>query len=200
MQEIREQRHIAEETWIALKQGSLGTDEYMQILEHTCCCTWCAERLARALEPPDTAGLQVEATDAGSRAAMPPGTVGALPRPPAYLAGQIRERVKQPDVRATTTIRQTSKKLQLLTYSLKVGAAVAFSIIFLGISVNVQNIGFSYVKGDTAKEPPGVVQEEPPGNMRQEYSVLDKVNEAANGVAEQMNAFANMLLNGGKRK
>lgn len=177
MQEIREQRHITEETWIALRQGTLGDDAYMQILEHTCECTWCAEQLAKAMEP---------------------GAEASAGLPPAYLSEQIRERVKQLDVQAEATIRQTSKKLRLLLYGLKVGAAVAFSILILGITANLQNMEGAQQGNDDSVQRPGIIQENT--KPRQEDSLLDKANEAANGVTRQMNEFANMILNGGKKK
>ena len=55
----------------------------------------------------------------------------ALPEPPAYLAQEITERVHQPDVVIAQKARTTSKKVQLLLYSLKVGVALAASIYML---------------------------------------------------------------------
>ena len=55
----------------------------------------------------------------------------ALPEPPAYLAQEITERVHQPDVVIAQKAHTTSKKVQLLLYSLKVGVALAASIYML---------------------------------------------------------------------
>ena len=41
------------------------------------------------------------------------------------------ERSRQPDVRTARTIYETSKRMRLLVYSLKVGLAVAFSLFLL---------------------------------------------------------------------
>ena len=184
MQEIREQRHITEEMWIALRQGTLDDDEYMQILEHTCDCTWCAGRLAEIMEPADFG------TDDTT------GIPAALP--PAYLSEQILDRTRQLDVQATVNIHKTSKKLQLLLYGLKVGTAVAFSILILGLTANLQNMGGAQQENSIGMQRPGVIQENT--EPRQEDSLLDKVNEAANGVTRQMNEFANRILNGGKKR
>ena len=54
-----------------------------------------------------------------------------LPNPPAYLADEILERVKQPDVVIAQKAYCTSKKMQLLIYSLKISVAVAISILML---------------------------------------------------------------------
>ena len=54
-----------------------------------------------------------------------------LVEPPAYLAEEITERVHQPDVVIAQKAHTTSKKVQLLLYSLKVGVALAASIYML---------------------------------------------------------------------
>ena len=55
----------------------------------------------------------------------------ALVEPPAYLAEEITERVHQPDVVIAQKAHTTSKRVQLLIYSLKVGVALAASIFML---------------------------------------------------------------------
>ncbi len=63
---------------------------------------------------------------------------------PAYLTEQILERVKQPDIQVPVAIKRTSKQLQLLLYSLKVGAAVAVALLMLMATTDVQSIeGYS---------------------------------------------------------
>ena len=79
MQEINERRHITEEMWISLEQDTVSREAFMQILEHTGECTWCADRLAAVLERSDTENT---------------GTFAALP--PSYLSEQILERTRQP--------------------------------------------------------------------------------------------------------
>lgn len=164
MQEVKERSHITEKIWIAITEDTISQDDFMQILEHTSECTWCAERLAEALMQEDAAS-----------------------EPPSYLPEQILERTKQLDVQATVTIRQTSKKLQLFLYSLKVGAAVAFSLLILGVTANFQDVSF------TQLEMPAAEQEE-------KETVLKKVSQAADSATEKMNEFADQILNGGKKK
>ena len=54
-----------------------------------------------------------------------------LVEPPAYLAEEITERVHEPDVVIAQKAHTTSKRVQLLLYSLKVGVALAASIYML---------------------------------------------------------------------
>ncbi len=176
MQEIIKNSHISEEMWIALKQDTLDTDAFMQVLEHTGTCTWCAERLAKVLEGEafmsETAGL-----------------------PPAYLSEQILDRVKQLDVQAQTVVKQTSRKLQLWLYSMKVGAAVAFSLLLLGVTANFREMG---LPGQSIPGEKGYLEENRLTEEAKEDSLLQEISRAADGVTMKMNEFANLLLNGGK--
>ncbi len=168
-QKITEQRHITEEMWIALEQDTINSEDFCGILEHTCDCTWCAERLASIMDREETEAV-----------------------PPAYLTEQILQRLKQLDIQAAVTIRRTSKRMQLLLYSLKVSAAVAFSILILVLTANFQDVGFTQIEKPVAEQ-------EAPG-QESEKSILDRVNEVTYGATEKMNEFANQILNGGKKK
>lgn len=184
-------RHITDEMWIALKQDTIRPEEYMEILAHTCDCTWCAERLANALEQEEQSAKVL---------------------PPSYLAGEILERAKQLDVVTVQAVKRTSKKLQLFLYSMKVGVAVAFSMLILVLLPITQQSGFEHpIEQHTRQSGYGdfLEQEEQPGydepikqHTREESfwieSGLDWMNRAANGVTERMNDFADLLLNGGK--
>lgn len=162
MQELLDRSHITEEMWIAFEQDTMEPELLMQVFAHTASCTYCAGRLAQVLE----------AAEEGTE-------------PPAYLPEQIFERVKQLDVQAVSVVKQTSKRLRLLLYGMKVGAAVAFSILLLVVTANFQ--------GMEAPLPVPSVQEET------KESVPEAMNRAANGVTDWMNEFANQLLNGGKQ-
>jgi len=165
MQEIKQRQHITEEMWIALEQENVNSEMFLQILEHTCECTWCAERMASVME-----------TDAQA--------------PPVYLAGEIQQRIGQLDIQAAVTVKKTSKKIQLLMYSLRVGAAVVLSILILGITSNFQNAEFTQIV-QSEKE---VMQE------ISEESVLEKINHATDGIAQKIGLFTNKILDGGKEE
>lgn len=167
MQEEIMRRHITDEMWIALKQDTIRPEEFMEILEHTCDCTWCAERMAETLG-------QEENKDAD-----------LVPVPPSYLAEEILERAKQLDIKAAAAVKKTSKKLQLFLYSMKVGVAVAFSMLILALLPAAWQVDFDRTK------------QQPEENFWME-SGLDWMNRTANGMTDRMNDFANLLLNGGK--
>ena len=190
MQELNEKRHITEEMWIAVKNDTIRPEEFAQILAHTGTCTWCAERLAEAMAWPD-AEQQSEVPEHPGAAQQPMAlqTCHAV-LPPAYLQDEIRERIKQLDIQTSVAVRSTSRKLQLALYSLKVGAAVAFSIFILVITANFRQMDVAPPDRPVAEERKGPEQN----------AILDKMNQLANGVTERMSEFTNQILNGGKEK
>ena len=101
--------HLTEHDFEAWEKGILSGTQAEAFLTHTANCPHCGDAwfayMSRHTE--------------------------ALPEPPAYLAQEITERVHQPDVVIAQKARTTSKKVQLLLYSLKVGVALAASIYML---------------------------------------------------------------------
>ena len=101
--------HLTDHDFEAWEQGRLSDEQMEAFLTHTANCPHCGDAWFAYM----------------SRHAE------ALPEPPAYLAQEITERVHQPDVVIAQKARTTSKKVQLLLYSLKVGVALAASIYML---------------------------------------------------------------------
>ena len=101
--------HLTEYDFEAWEKGILSGTQAEAFLTHTANCPHCGDAwfayMSRHTE--------------------------ALPEPPAYLAQEITERVHQPDVVIAQKAHTTSKKVQLLLYSLKVGVALAASIYML---------------------------------------------------------------------
>ncbi|MBO4980607.1 MAG: hypothetical protein J6C84_01745 [Lachnospiraceae bacterium] len=161
MQQENNRKHIAKETWASLENGRMVPDreELMNLLGHIGECTGCAERLADMMEQD---GMSIE--------------------PPAYLKDQIRERIAQTDVQVAVTIKHTSKNIRLLLYSLKVGAAIAVSILTLALT--------------TVAGPANVPH---PENTHREESLLTKLNQSAASITNKLNDMASQIMNGGKQ-
>ncbi len=60
--------------------------------------------------------------------------------PPRYLKEEILSRTRQLNVQASVKLKETSRQVQLMIYSLKVGLAVTASIFLLTVTANVQNM------------------------------------------------------------
>ena len=101
--------HLTDHDFAAWERGILSDDQEEAFLTHTANCPHCGDAWFAYM----------------SRHA------DALPEPPAYLAQEITERVHEPDVVIAQKAHTTSKKVQLLLYSLKVGVALAASIYML---------------------------------------------------------------------
>ena len=101
--------HLTERDFEAWEQGILSGIQAETFLTHTANCPHCGDAWFSYMSRHEE----------------------ALVEPPAYLAEEITERVHQPDVVIAQKARTTSKKVQLLLYSLKVGVALAASIYML---------------------------------------------------------------------
>ena len=101
--------HLSDHDFGAWEQGSLSDAQMEAFLTHTANCPHCGDAWFSYMSRHEE----------------------ALVEPPAYLAEEITERVHQPDVVIAQKAHTTSKKVQLLLYSLKVGVALAASIYML---------------------------------------------------------------------
>ena len=101
--------HLTDHDFEAWEHGVLSDTQMEAFLTHTANCPHCGDAwfvyMSRHTE--------------------------TLPEPPAYLAEEITERIHEPDVVIAQKAHTTSKKVQLLLYSLKVGVALAASIYML---------------------------------------------------------------------
>ena len=101
--------HLTERDFEAWEKGSLSETQTEAFLTHTANCPHCGEAWFSYMSRHEE----------------------ALVEPPAYLEQEITERVHQPDVVIAQKAHTTSKRVQLLVYSLKVGVALAASIYML---------------------------------------------------------------------
>lgn len=116
-------KHLTSEDFMKWNAGLMTPEEMENFLSHTAVCDTCAENWMSfmAQQEPEM-----------------------LPEPPAYLAEEIIERSKQPDLLIARKVTRTSRQIRLLTYSLKVGTAVALSIVML-FSINLTGMKLTSV-------------------------------------------------------
>ena len=103
------QIHLTENDFKQWEQGTLSPAQMESFLAHTADCLHCGDAWMAYMEQHSE----------------------ALDQPPAYLAEEIEERVHEPDVVIAQKAHTTSKRVQLLLYSLKVGVALAASIYMI---------------------------------------------------------------------
>ena len=177
--------HITREMFLSWQSDSLTESEQAEFFEHMAGCTFCAEQFAEWMEE-----------------------VQAVTEPPVYLAEEILERTRQIDIRTAVKVKQASRQVQLLLYSIKVGLAVAASIFVLIVTAGVQNTGISenlYKEEmqDTGKEQKTEetvqdretgqkVQDRETGQTKEkalEDSIIEHLNQKSRGMAEWLNGL-----------
>lgn len=107
--------HVTEADLRAWASGKFSEEEEQAFLTHTGSCDFCAELLAAYLEQ-DPA------------------------EPPAYLREEILEKSRSVGMQTARTIYQTSRQMRLFLYSLKVGFAVAVSLLMLFIFPKAESL------------------------------------------------------------
>lgn len=117
--------HVTKEWLEAWNLQQLSETEEQMFLTHVGSCDHCAEQFAAYLEQD-------------------------LIEPPAYLHEEILERSKSLEIQTARKVYQTSKQMRLFFYSLKVGVAVAVSLLLLFVSPvaeeNTREINRAYLE------------------------------------------------------
>lgn len=134
-------RHLTDEDFLKWDSGQMTPAEMEFFLSHTSSCDTCAERWMNWMEQTE---VEMNAETAAEKELNTETAAKAIPQPPAYLAEEILERCKQPDILIARNLNRTSRQLQLFTYSLKIGTAVVLSIMML-FSINLTSLKIASV-------------------------------------------------------
>ena len=136
-------RHLTDEDFLKWDSGQMTPAEMEFFLSHTSFCDTCAERWMNWMEQTEVE-IEMNIKTAAEKELNTKTAAEAVPQPPAYLAEEILERCKQPDILIARNLNRTSRQLQLLTYSLKIGTAVVLSIMML-FSINLTSLKIASV-------------------------------------------------------
>jgi len=176
--------HITPGLFCNWQAGRMGQNEEEKFLEHIGTCTFCAQQfgdwMERGITEPETSAGLIQSPEDARR---PP----LLSEPPAYLREEILRRSRQIDVQAGMRIKETSHRIQLLMYSLKVGAAVMASIFLLMVTSNVRNMEFDAQQ--IQKEQRGKVE-----SVSKEPGITDTLKQKSGEVSSFLNSLSNGLF------
>jgi len=111
---VNEIKHISKEEFYSFKHNLMNLQETEAFLEHISSCDFCSDQFA----------------------AMMSEDVMVAPR---NLKENILQATKRPEVQLAIMARETSRKMQLFLYSLKVGTATAAALALLILSMNFAN-------------------------------------------------------------
>lgn len=149
--------HISKNLFCDWQAGRMKQPEEERFLGHIGVCTFCADKFGSWMEE----GMVefTESSDLGRTDELTPykeRTIQEehllLSEPPSYLKEEILRRTRQMDVQAAVHFKETSQKMQLVLYSLKVSLAVMASIFLLMVTANVQNMDFETVRTEPKQQ------------------------------------------------
>ncbi|MCI9176767.1 MAG: hypothetical protein HFH49_17950 [Lachnospiraceae bacterium] len=171
--------HISRDLFCDWQEGRLKGREETDFFTHIGACTFCAEQFGNWMEE----GL----SDEMGREQF----LTMEEEPPRYLKEEIRNRTRQLDVQASMKLKETSRQVQLMLYSLKVGLAVAASIFLLTITSNIQNMGIDQELPERQWMEEKQDEKERP---EREESIAGKLRRGSREITAILNEFSSGLF------
>lgn len=152
-----ENRHISDDIFLAFKQDQLNQEEQINFLMHISECDYCSEKLAGFMES------------------------DMIPAPP-DMKQTILTASKRVDVQFVKNAKEMTKRMQLILYSLKVGAATVGAFIILLLFVNVYSTNVSnQIEPDIKKQSNAL-------------SITNMIRESTNSLSENLFNFSNEII------
>lgn len=106
--------HISKKEFEAFHYDTMNQKEKEAFLEHICSCDYCSDQFAMMMTD-----VMIEA--------------------PKDMKANILRATKRPEVQLAIKVKETSKRMQLFIYSLKVGTATVLALLLLMITMNTDN-------------------------------------------------------------
>ncbi len=155
--------HISKEDFYAFKHNLMIQTSKELFLEHICTCDYCSDQFATMMSE--------EIIEA-----------------PKDLKANILQATKRPEVQLAIMVKQTSKRMQLLAYSLKVGTATAVALLLLVLSINLTDIS------NNQTQPEGSVTDI--SSVDDDYVPLTAViRNNMDAISDNMLDFSNTIMN-----
>lgn len=158
-----ENKHILQEQLLQFKQGKMDPQEKIKLLEHIRTCDYCANHLAALME-------------------------GELTAAPPDLKKKILTAVKKPEIQIAKKVNETSKRMQLLWYSLRVGAATIGALAVLSLAIIFSN-NITDVKG----RPVDVTSTDTKDNS-EGFPLAVKIKKQMNSFTDVIVDFSNNII------
>jgi hypothetical protein len=115
---MSDKKHLSESEFVAFQNDTMNQKDKLAFLEHISSCTFCSDQFASYM----------------SKDLIPA---------PRDMKADILKAVNRPEIQLAIRVKETSKKMQLLIYSLKVGTATIVALLLLLLSVNLTNFAVS---------------------------------------------------------
>jgi hypothetical protein len=185
--------HISRKQFCDWQEGRLKGREETDFFTHIGACTFCAEQFGSWMEEGILDELEPD-MEPGSdgEAELELGKNFLLEEPPRYLKEEILNRTRQFDLQASVKLQETSRKVQLMVYSLKVGLAVAASIFILTVTCDIRNMNLELSRDQQMEQ----AQEEKtePGKREREESLAGKLRRGSKEISATLNELSSGLF------
>lgn len=112
---MNDNEHISKEDFILFQHDMMNQSDKEKFLKHISCCNHCADQFAVMISED-------------------------LITAPRDMKANIIKATRRPDVQLAIKARETSKRIQLLIYSLKVCTATACALLLLLFTMNFSNM------------------------------------------------------------
>jgi hypothetical protein len=155
---MNDKNHICKDDFDLFIQGRMDQNQTIAFLEHIGSCNFCADQLEVHM------------------------ALDMLPAPRNFK-DDLLSATKRPEIQLARKAQETSKKMQLLFYSLKVGTAAVGAILLLFLTMNL----------------PGMhdVPKEQPANRWSDnsFSLTDTLRDNMYKISDNMLDFSNDIIN-----
>lgn len=159
---MSENKHISDEAYLAFQYDMLKPSDKEKFLEHIGTCDYCADRFAL---------LMAEETI----------------RAPRDMKANILKAIRRPEVQIEIKARETSKRMQLFLYSLKVCTATVCALLLLLFSMNLSSYTNTWNMTDHMTE------EKTPGDFNK--SLTTAIKDGVDKLNSSMLNFSNTIIN-----
>ncbi|MDF2941496.1 MAG: hypothetical protein K0S01_354 [Herbinix sp.] len=155
---MNENKHISDLDLLAFSQNTMDKKDVEALLEHICSCNFCSDQLA----------------------AMMAGEMITAPRD---LKDNILKATKRPEIQLAIKAKETSKRMQLFLYSLKVGTATIGALLLLVLTMNFSNFS------NTGYEPKDFYN-----SSEDKISMTTTIKNVMDNISNSMLDFSNNII------
>lgn len=159
---MNEMTHISKSDFHAFQHDFMNQKDKEEFLEHICSCDYCSDQFAVMMSE-----VEIEA--------------------PKNMKDNILRATRRPEVQLAIRVKETSKRMQLFIYSLKVGTATAAALLLLLLTMNTSNFpGF-----ENSERIPKDVSIQQEDKVPLTAVIRDNMDAFSNGILD----FSNNIMN-----
>jgi hypothetical protein len=158
-------KHITGEDLYAFHHDTMNQKEREAFLEHVSSCSYCSNQFAASMSE-------------------------CLIKAPLDLKANILKATKLPEVQIAAKVKETSKRMQLFLYSLKVGTATVCALLLLLFTMN-------YSKIPIKLNLPEITAVQMTTETKDNISLSSKMRDKIDTIGNNMLDFTNDIFHGG---